>query len=529
MKVGYARLSKGDEDGLTIGMQHDALKAEGCQRIYSEVISGNAAHRPKWEALKEEIGKGRVSEVVAYRFDRLSRSWTAIGEVIDLFSKPDAPRLTLTHDSTIDISTTGGRTVAGVLASVAAGERERIAARSKAGLAKRSAAGKRHKFPFGLMADREGYPSLDQRRWLCLLDERPTDAAAEHLGYSRADVAKILWEAWEQSPTRYTAARTAADRFGIQRFGGGSSSGWAMNPMLRGALTGGKLDRRHRLYPSVKEDDFQALIDPKRHRAAVAKFMKSRVNNSRGQGKRVTPLSGKVWCCDCGKSMMLHRNLSRPGTAWTFRCRSMGCPQHERRIRYGVIKDAVRGYLFHEDNRPRLLRALVQDLTPVQDTRELDGAIADAQAKVQDFSEMVSKYPEMKPMREQLAKAQAELAQLHSDRDGWTPDKFLPVEEVMRRGLLAMLRRKEVHADGSTTFLVGEGEDPAEVLKQIREMESGTHPLLDQITPDDAVKHLLADDRYWEENHGEDIRLAIHHVTVSGIEKEITGVVPLWD
>lgn len=529
MKVGYCRLSKGDEDGLTIQMQHDACNAAGCKRIYSEVISGNASHRPQWEALKQDITDGRITEVVAYRFDRLSRSWTAIGEVIDLFSRPDAPRLTLTHDTTVDLSTTGGRTVAGVLASVAAGERERIAARSKAGLAKRSAAGKRHKLPFGLMADREGYPVPDTRKWVCPLDERPTNAASDHQGYSRAEVAVLLWEAWEQSPTRYASARVAAERFGIQRFGGGSSAGWSSNPMLRGALTGGRRDKRHGVYPSIKEDAFEALIEPKRHRAAVAAFMNSRVSNARGQGKRATPLSGKVWCCDCGKSTSLHRNLSRPGTAWTFRCRSIGCPQYDKRIRYGVIKDAIRGFLFHEDNRKRLLAALVNDLTPVQDTRELDRAITDAEAKVQDFSDMVSKYPDMKPMREQLAKAQAELAQLHSDRDNWSPAHFLPPDEVLRRGLMAMLRRKQANSDGSISFDVHPDEDPAAVLREIELMEKGKHPLMDQLTADDAVKVLLADDRYWEENHGEDIRLAVHHVTVNGITKEVVDVVPLWD
>ena len=74
VKVGYARLSTGDPEGLTIEIQHDRLKAAGCQRIHSEVISGNAAHRPQWEALKAAISEGQVTEVVAYRFDRLSRS-----------------------------------------------------------------------------------------------------------------------------------------------------------------------------------------------------------------------------------------------------------------------------------------------------------------------------------------------------------------------------------------------------------------------------------------------------------------------
>ena len=400
MKVGYARLSTGDPEGLTLEIQLDRLQAAGCQRIYSEVISGNARVRPQWEALKQAITDGLVSEVVALRMDRLSRSWTAIGEVIELFSKPGAPALTLLDEPSMDLNTIGGRTVAGVLSSVAAGERERIVARSTAGLAKRHAAGKRHKLPFGLIADSDGFPVLDRRPFISTLEDRRT--------WSRAEVAEALWTAWEQSPSRYAAKRTAARQFGIESFQGGSAATWSCNPSLRGALCGGKRDR-YGGYPSVKEDAFEALISKERHMRAVATFLRERASNSIRRASHVTPLSGKIVCSACGYRMQLHRLLSRPGQAWTFRCRREGCEQHDRRIQYGLLMEHCRQHLMQRQEQ--LLGALAREFTPATVDPDLDRRLREQQAVVTDLEAMVARRPS-ENLRRELSEARSELADL---------------------------------------------------------------------------------------------------------------------
>jgi DNA invertase Pin-like site-specific DNA recombinase len=43
MNVGYARVSTRDQ---TVALQVDALKAVGCGKVYTEVISGAATERP---------------------------------------------------------------------------------------------------------------------------------------------------------------------------------------------------------------------------------------------------------------------------------------------------------------------------------------------------------------------------------------------------------------------------------------------------------------------------------------------------
>lgn len=398
MKVGYARLSVGDPEGLTLQIQLDRLQEAGCEQIYSEVISGNAQHRPQWEALKTSIAGGAVTEVVALRMDRLSRSW-AIGEVIALFSQPGAPRLTLLDES-MDLTSIAGRTVAGVLASVAAGERERIVARSTAGLRKRIASGRRHKLAFGLAANADGFPIPDRRPWLCTI--------ADHRTWTRAEVAVELWGMWEASPSRYSTQRAAAETFGLLGFRGGSSSVWSCNPSLRGALTGGKRDR-YGGYPAVQENAFEALIEPQRHLAAVAAFLRARSGNNTPRNDKASPLSGKVTCAACGYKMVLHRLLSRPGTAWTFRCRREGCSEHNRRYKYKLLVEHCRQHLLAR--QPQMLASMLGAVTPPAVDVNLARQVRELETQVEDLRSLVAKRPSPGLQRE-LQAVEVELADL---------------------------------------------------------------------------------------------------------------------
>lgn len=490
MKVGYARLSTGDPEGLTLQIQHDRLQAAGCERIFSEVISGNARHRPQWEALKETIATGNVSEVVALRMDRLSRSWTAIGEVIDLFSKPESPRLTLLDEPQMDMNTIGGRTVAGVLASVAAGERERIVARSTAGLRKRHAAGKRHKLPFGLMADHEGFPILDRRPWLCTLAEKRT--------WSRADMAEHLWSAWESAPSRYTAKRVAADRFNLVSFGGGSSAVWACNPMLRGALTGGKRDR-YGGYPSVKEDAFEALISKERHLAAVACFLRERSSNTRRVTGKASPLSGKVFCAECGYRMNFHRLLSRPNQAWTFRCRREGCNLYGRRIKYRDLVEHCRQHLLSQQER--LVGAMASAITPSKVDADLERRLREASTQVEELRALVTRRPTPR-MQEELQQAEAELADLQLAANAETGPRTSPMEVL--RFLAALLQgvneAKKI------------GDDEVELFIPLPSKET---------KPEDAIKRILSPIAF-ENNFSIMASLAIHSLKANAATGEVT-------
>jgi DNA invertase Pin-like site-specific DNA recombinase len=69
MLIGYARISTDDQN---LNLQKDALQQAGCEKIYSDRISGAKAERPGLSLALEVARTGDV--LVVWRLDRLGRS-----------------------------------------------------------------------------------------------------------------------------------------------------------------------------------------------------------------------------------------------------------------------------------------------------------------------------------------------------------------------------------------------------------------------------------------------------------------------
>lgn len=69
MLIGYARISTTDQN---LDLQHDALRAAGCQKIFDDRASGARADRPGLARIFDHLRKGDT--LVVWRLDRLGRS-----------------------------------------------------------------------------------------------------------------------------------------------------------------------------------------------------------------------------------------------------------------------------------------------------------------------------------------------------------------------------------------------------------------------------------------------------------------------
>ncbi len=70
MKVfGYARVSTADQN---LDMQLDALNKAGCERIFSDKVSGKLNSRPELDLMLDQLRPG--DKVVVYKLDRLGRN-----------------------------------------------------------------------------------------------------------------------------------------------------------------------------------------------------------------------------------------------------------------------------------------------------------------------------------------------------------------------------------------------------------------------------------------------------------------------
>lgn len=121
--VGYIRVSS---EHQTHDAQHDTLSALGCIRIFAEKMGGQHADRPEYLALLAYVRPGDV--IVVTSLDRLGRSLSGIVRAIEDLGKRGIYVRTLRES--IDTSTSVGRMLAGIFASLAEYERALIAERA---------------------------------------------------------------------------------------------------------------------------------------------------------------------------------------------------------------------------------------------------------------------------------------------------------------------------------------------------------------------------------------------------------------
>jgi DNA invertase Pin-like site-specific DNA recombinase len=127
MLLGYARVST-DAQGLEA--QREALKAAGCERLYSEKRSGADSDRKALARLLKEAETHDI--VVVTRLDRLARSTRDLLNTLDGLSKAGVGFKSL-RETAIDTTSPSGRLTISILASIAEFERELIASRMAEG------------------------------------------------------------------------------------------------------------------------------------------------------------------------------------------------------------------------------------------------------------------------------------------------------------------------------------------------------------------------------------------------------------
>jgi DNA invertase Pin-like site-specific DNA recombinase len=147
MKIGYARVSTHEQN---LDLQQDALKAAGCEKIFSDQISGTVSIRPGLEKVKEILRRGDT--LVVWRLDRLGRS---LRDLIDWVSYLEQEGVALQSlQETIDTGTSTGKLIFHLFGALAEFERNLIKERTLAGLSAARARGKKGGRPQALQADK---------------------------------------------------------------------------------------------------------------------------------------------------------------------------------------------------------------------------------------------------------------------------------------------------------------------------------------------------------------------------------------
>lgn len=150
MLIGYARVSKAD-GSQSLDLQLDALRAAGVRQneIYEDRASGSRDDRPGLEACLRALRAGDV--LVVWKLDRLGRTLAhLVNTVRDLSNREIGLRVLTGKGAQIDTTTSSGRMIFGIFATLAEFERDLIRERTVAGLAAARARGRKGGRKFAL-------------------------------------------------------------------------------------------------------------------------------------------------------------------------------------------------------------------------------------------------------------------------------------------------------------------------------------------------------------------------------------------
>lgn len=128
-RVGYARVSS---TGQSLEVQLEKLSQAECDRIYQEKRSGRTADRPEFQACMNYLREGDT--LIITRLDRLARSVAHLAQLAKRFQQESIDMLVV--DQNIDTSTSNGRLMFNMLASIAEFENDLRTERQAEGIAK---------------------------------------------------------------------------------------------------------------------------------------------------------------------------------------------------------------------------------------------------------------------------------------------------------------------------------------------------------------------------------------------------------
>jgi DNA invertase Pin-like site-specific DNA recombinase len=180
MQIGYARVSTGEQN---LDLQTDALEEAGCERVYTDEVSGGEWQRPGLARAVDQLRDGDVLTV--WRLDRLGRSMKDLIEQVERVEELGAEFRSLQEG--IDTTTPGGRLTFHIFGALAEFERDMIRQRTMAGLRAAEERGRTGGRPRAI--DEEDLPTIQK---LMKDPEVPAERIAEMFDASTATLYRYV-------------------------------------------------------------------------------------------------------------------------------------------------------------------------------------------------------------------------------------------------------------------------------------------------------------------------------------------------
>ena len=177
--IGYERVSTDEQDHA---LQHEALVKRGCEKFFTDVISGKKTKRAGLDECLAGLKSGDT--LVVWRLDRLGRRLSHLASLLDRFTEEKISFVSIMEN--FDTSCAAGRAMLGMMMVFAQMEREINSERVTAGLAVRKAEG--HK-----LGPKFKINNIDKDKIITLYGSGISQSKiALDLGISQASVSRVL-------------------------------------------------------------------------------------------------------------------------------------------------------------------------------------------------------------------------------------------------------------------------------------------------------------------------------------------------
>ena len=180
MKIGYARVST---DEQKLDAQLDALKKDGCEKIYEEKRSGGKKDRPILEECLNDLRSGDT--LVVTKLDRLGRTLKQLVELIEEFKERGIHFRCLIDP--IDTTSASGEFFFHIMGAFSELERNLIRERTQVGLRAARSRGKMGGRPETISSDKK-----ELAYQLYMENKRSLKEISESIGISRMTIYRYI-------------------------------------------------------------------------------------------------------------------------------------------------------------------------------------------------------------------------------------------------------------------------------------------------------------------------------------------------
>lgn len=322
--IGYARVSsKEQSEGRSIENQIKVLMAAGCDDVLVDIESAYSKRdRPNFNKLMSMVRDGLISKVIVCTLDRLSRNETVTFIAFDEFEKAGCQLISL--EENFNLQSPEGRLQAGFAALMARNYSAQLSQKTRRGHKARRDRNASYFKCFGYKIIDERYV-LDHEPFLCLLQDKSTFSKAA----IAADIIAIfkdcqsLRRTLHAVNTKYGLAtfsihgkgnRQPRDRFAFSQSGLHS---WLSNPILRGHTAYGRSQKQQQHHKHLWDIRYNThpedrLITDLEYREIDRIFDWNKQHHGfDNRTKNIHPLSGLVYCGECGRSHRVMGSLQR--------------------------------------------------------------------------------------------------------------------------------------------------------------------------------------------------------------------------